>query len=117
MAYVKTTWQTGDVITAEKLNNMEAGISRFEIIDAVLNEDDNFVIQMSFADLKSLIDSGKVVFVSFLTTGGTGLVLGVTESNCRVYVTGYTTTAQGSSPTVIRFAADSDDDNPIEIAG
>lgn len=26
MAYVKTTWQTGDVITAEKLNNMEGGI-------------------------------------------------------------------------------------------
>lgn len=26
MAYVKTTWETGDVITAEKLNNMEGGI-------------------------------------------------------------------------------------------
>lgn len=26
MAYNKTTWQTGDVITAEKLNNMEGGI-------------------------------------------------------------------------------------------
>ena len=26
MAYVKTTWQTGDVITADKLNNMEGGI-------------------------------------------------------------------------------------------
>lgn len=26
MAYVKTNWQTGDVITAAKLNNMETGI-------------------------------------------------------------------------------------------
>lgn len=26
MAYVKTTWQTGDVITAEKLNNIEDGV-------------------------------------------------------------------------------------------
>ena len=26
MAYVKTVWETGDVITAEKLNNMEKGI-------------------------------------------------------------------------------------------
>lgn len=26
MAYVKTVWETGDVITAEKLNNMEDGI-------------------------------------------------------------------------------------------
>lgn len=27
MAYTKTTWNTGDVITAEKLNNMEDGIT------------------------------------------------------------------------------------------
>lgn len=27
MAYTPTTWQNGDTITAEKLNNMEAGIS------------------------------------------------------------------------------------------
>ena len=27
MAYEKTTWQTGDTITAEKLNNIEQGIS------------------------------------------------------------------------------------------
>lgn len=26
MSYTKTTWQTGDVITAEKLNKMEDGI-------------------------------------------------------------------------------------------
>lgn len=26
MSYVKTTWETGDVITAEKLNKMEDGI-------------------------------------------------------------------------------------------
>lgn len=27
MAYVKTTWANGDIITATKLNNMETGIS------------------------------------------------------------------------------------------
>lgn len=27
MAYTKTTWQTGDVITAEKLNHMEDGLA------------------------------------------------------------------------------------------
>lgn len=26
MSYTKTTWETGDVITAEKLNKMEDGI-------------------------------------------------------------------------------------------
>ena len=27
MAYEKTTWATGDVVTAEKLNNIENGIA------------------------------------------------------------------------------------------
>lgn len=31
MAYVKTTWATGDVITAEKLNNMEDGIEAAQL--------------------------------------------------------------------------------------
>ena len=26
MSYVKTTWQTGDIVTANKLNKMEQGI-------------------------------------------------------------------------------------------
>jgi len=30
MTYVKQTWQTGDVITAEKLNHMESGIEAVE---------------------------------------------------------------------------------------
>ena len=28
MAYTKTNWQTGDTITAEKLNNIESGVKR-----------------------------------------------------------------------------------------
>lgn len=40
MSYVKTTWATGDVITAEKLNNMEGGIGAAEA----------FVIPVSFDD-------------------------------------------------------------------
>ena len=27
MSYIPTEWQTGDIVTAEKLNNMESGIS------------------------------------------------------------------------------------------
>lgn len=40
MAYVKNTWETGDVITAEKLNHMEDGIaggSEFKIYNMVVN--------------------------------------------------------------------------------
>lgn len=35
MAYVKTNWQTGDVITAVKLNNMETGI--YDATEAAAN--------------------------------------------------------------------------------
>lgn len=31
MAYTKTTWNTGDVITAEKLNHMEDGITSAQV--------------------------------------------------------------------------------------
>ena len=115
MSYVKTTWATGDVITAEKLNNMEGGISRFEVVNAVLNEDDNYEIQMSFADLKALTDAGKIVFVSFGSYDGTGLVLGVNETNNRIYVSAYITTSGGANPSITTFSAESVDDHPIEI--
>lgn len=32
MAYTKTTWQTGDVVTSEKLNKIENGITNSEQI-------------------------------------------------------------------------------------
>lgn len=35
MAYVKTEWNTGDLITAEKLNNLEDGVSA--LADAEIN--------------------------------------------------------------------------------
>lgn len=31
MAYVKTDWQTGDIITVDKLNHMEQGIADYQV--------------------------------------------------------------------------------------
>lgn len=42
MAYVKTVWETGDVITANKLNNMEGGIEAAN--------DQLFVITVTWAE-------------------------------------------------------------------
>ena len=36
MSYVKTTWADGDVITAQKLNNMEQGIVDASSVSGVL---------------------------------------------------------------------------------
>lgn len=51
MAYTPTNWQDGDIITAEKLNNLEQGIAANEqgIEDTTLefsdpNEDGNIVL-------------------------------------------------------------------------
>lgn len=37
MSYTPTTWQTGDTITAEKLNNMESGIAEANKFDMLVN--------------------------------------------------------------------------------
>ena len=39
MAYTPTNWKTGDVITAEKLNNMESGIADCDTAISALKED------------------------------------------------------------------------------
>lgn len=38
MAYTKTTWKKGDVVTAEKLNNMETQIEELDMAVAALTE-------------------------------------------------------------------------------
>lgn len=38
MAYIKQTWNTGDTITAEKLNHMEDGIASLSGYDFVLTD-------------------------------------------------------------------------------
>ena len=71
MAYEKQTWQTGDVITQEKLNHMEDGIAGaggdVVIIDAkaVLNDTTWEVTEFgsSYNELKELILAKKYIVV------------------------------------------------------
>lgn len=41
MAYNKTTWANGDVITADKLNNIEDGISNLKKLIVTFDYDEN----------------------------------------------------------------------------
>lgn len=67
MAYEPTTWQTGDVVTAEKLNKLENGVvgsSSSENLIATLtyNEaDDYFALDKSWRDIKNALDAGGIV--------------------------------------------------------
>lgn len=71
MAYVPTTWATGDIITAEKLNNIENGIesannSLFIITVTNLNrEQGTFTIDKTWNELKAAYENGKHVIMRY----------------------------------------------------
>jgi len=44
MAYIPTNWQTGDVVTAEKLNKLENGVENAIELPSVTAEDDGDVL-------------------------------------------------------------------------
>lgn len=67
MAYTKTVWATGDIITADKLNNMEDGIEEHDPI--ILSAEGtasgtnwDFVFDdITFGDVVSAVQAGKTV--------------------------------------------------------
>ena len=62
MAYTPTEWETGDVITAEKLNKAEEGIAQASpvFIPVTYDETSNvYVLDASYNDIKELM--GNVV--------------------------------------------------------
>ena len=65
MAYTKNTWQTGDVVTAEKLNNMENGIAGASL---VVNVDMTGTLDKTAKQIRDAAQSGVV---SVVIPGGT----------------------------------------------
>lgn len=62
MAYTPTEWETGDVITAEKLNKAESGIAANSVLDVtVTKEDAAYVADTEFADVCAAIEAGQDV--------------------------------------------------------
>lgn len=64
MSYEKYTWQTGEVITADKLNHMEEGIlvGNIYFVTATMNPDTGFyTINESYTSLKNKLDAGYLV--------------------------------------------------------
>lgn len=73
MAYTKTVWQTGDVITAEKLNNAEAGIETanagtFKYITATY-ADGAFTVSDTYANTKAAYLAGAIIFCNIIANG------------------------------------------------
>ena len=87
MSYNKTTWANGDVITAEKLNNIEDGIAGagggdggIYIIHAESSSTDNdfsVTVEENVADIKNAIESGLNVIMDIVDQGGGTTRLGL----------------------------------------
>lgn len=65
MAYNKTTWETGDVITAEKLNNIENGIAGIKGVMSITvsEDDDTATLSATWQQISDAIGSMTPVFV------------------------------------------------------
>ena len=76
MAYTPTDWQTGDVVTADKLNKLEIGVARGNgIISGAFNpETDEVIINKSFDDLTDMVADGTLPFLA-VESDDDGLVL------------------------------------------
>lgn len=62
MSYEKHTWETGETITADKLNNIENGIAKGGLIETIENER-GLVLQASYNDVISFVESGILPFI------------------------------------------------------
>ena len=64
MGYIPTEWQTGDIITAAKLNKAEEGIEAAYpyIVPVVYNtETSEYILQASFDDISAAVSAGRLV--------------------------------------------------------
>ena len=91
MAYVKTVWETGDVITAAKLNNAEDGIEAHDPIILAAegtasgaNWDFSFE-DITFGNIVSAVQAGKTVML-ILSYGTNTYAVSVT--GCNIYTDG-----------------------------
>jgi len=97
MAYEPTVWETGDVITAEKLNKAERGIASASDVIYVKFTLDNKVASCdaSFADIFAAINTNKkAVFADLTVVNDTRLIfpLSLSDSDpeyCYVYGVGF----------------------------
>ena len=67
MGYIPTEWETGDVITAEKLNKAENGIAGagpyIVQIDSYDPETSDAILDASFEDVYNAVSAGRLVMM------------------------------------------------------
>ena len=76
MTYIPTQWNTGDIVTAEKLNKLEVGVARGNgIVSSTINsETDEITINKSFDELTEIMANGTIPFLA-LESNNNGIIL------------------------------------------
>ena len=79
MAYTPTDWQTGDVVTAEKLNKLENGVagggSGNLIATLTYNSADAYyTLDKSWRDIKNALDAGGIVIAKDVYEESPGVI-------------------------------------------
>lgn len=79
MSYDKQNWQTGDVITANKLNHIEDGIANGGGVGItfinVTTGDENTTLDKKWSEINSLFSSGEISYLKY-EDGSIALVTG-----------------------------------------
>lgn len=86
MGYVKNTWQSGDVVTAAKLNHIEAGIGASTFVITLTTEDTyTYTADKTWKEVRDAVAGGVLPIVKFYQEDVTekdyyiGTVYAVTE--------------------------------------
>ena len=83
MSYTPTEWKTGDVITAEKLNNMESGIfGSAKVLFVELNTETG-AIDKTWNEINSAIASGVLCLIA-MPEGNDGHSTNVLTGSLRI---------------------------------
>ena len=78
MAYEKHTWETGETITAEKLNNLEDGVSGNRVFSVNINENsEGYILDKTFGEIRNAYELGLVIKLIWFDEGVYGNILNV----------------------------------------
>lgn len=120
MSYTKTTWETGDVITAQKLNNMETGIESGNsniLYVTISGSIGNYQSDKTFAEIKTAYDAGKVIIVKdHVNYFGTSIGVIEPEEDTYIFIASGSTCDTVPSPTIYTYTVFIDSDNSVSYA-
>ena len=120
MAYTPIDWKTGDVITADKLNNMESGIAGAGgvLVMNMSHSSTTRSLDKKCAEIKNAIAAGKTLLcrTSFNSQDAMTYMF-LTVYNCEIFTDGGCVVTLYIQDQQVQFEAKTDNDYPITDVG